>query len=128
MDFLSMAFTFIGSSTLFALACYNATRGMVTKIGRNQRFFPKHYITVSKPIGKMFGISQHKIPRFLYCQCYITIAYFSAGPIELLMYYCNKTLTVWLLLLHYGFAIVNMIVFVIISSIFKKSTGKGSVC
>lgn len=120
MDFFSIAFMFIGGSTLLALTSYNATRGMVTAIGRNHRFFPKHYTTVSKSLRKLFRITQNKMPKFLCFQCYITFFYFFVGPIELLIYYCNKTIAVWLLLIHYCIAIVNMVIFVIISSVFKK--------
>lgn len=108
-------FTFIGFR--------NAIRGMVTEIGRNPKFFPKKYIAVPKMLKKLFNIRQQFVPRFLYYECYISIVFLILSPIEMALYCCandNGVLASWVLLFHVWCSILNIIVFLVFSAIYKK--------
>lgn len=116
-------FMVMGANLLTALALRNATRGMATKIGRNPQFYPSHYAAVPKKMKKIFGVRQNFIPKYLIFQYYITVVHFYVGVFELLLYYCakdNGLLASYLFFMHYFFLLVHLVIFVIVSAIFKK--------
>jgi len=119
-DIMGNIFMFIAGGTLHAVALYNSTRGMIKQIGRNIRFYPKHYTTVPKHFKKLFKITQHKIPKFFCYQYYLVILFALLGPIEFLLSLYSMQIAMRVLAFHYYSAILNYIVFIPVSAIFKK--------
>ena len=119
----SIHFVFIGGGLFAFIGFRNAIRGMITEIGRNPKFFPKKYIAVPKLLKRIYNIRQQFVPRFLYYECYISIGFLILSPIEMVLYYCREDdglLASWMLFAHIWCFIINMIVFLIMSAIYKK--------
>ena len=85
---LGIVFMILGADILTSFTLCNSARGMATEIGRNPRFYPKHYAVVPRKMKKQFGVRQSIVPKYLIFQYYMTIAHFYLGFIELLLYYC----------------------------------------
>lgn len=122
MDF-GVIFVLIGGGLLQFFCWWNATRGMINENHINQKFYPKHYTVPSRFIKKFFMIKKQKIPKYLYYMCYATITYFFLGPIELVAFYCadgGSTLAGYMLFIHYSIIFINAIVFLTISTIYKR--------
>ena len=120
---MKIPFVFIGIGLFLFVGFRNAIRGMVTEIGRNPRFFPKKYIAVPKFLSKLFGIKQQFMPKFLYYESYISIGFFLLSLLEILAYYCvnaDGLLISWIMFIHLWCFIINIIVFLIFSVIYKK--------
>lgn len=111
----------LGAGGLIFYCWWNATKGMIKKIGIVQKLYPKHYITPCRCIKKLYGIKSNIIPKYLYYMCYVTIVYFFLGPVELLCYLLDRDgrSASIMMLLHLLFVIVNAIIFVISSLIFQ---------
>lgn len=122
MDF-GIFLVFIGGGFFQSFGWWNAIRGMINKSHINQKLYPKHYITPSRTIKKLFLIKKDKIPKYLYFMCYAPIFYFFLGPIEYILFYCANdrgTLAVSMLFVQYSVILFNAVIFLILSVVYKK--------
>lgn len=122
MDF-SLIFMFIGIAILSSLSCKNWTVEMIEKIGTDSRYYPKHYVALSKRMKKIIRVRQQMIPRYLYFELLLSFFFLILGPtnivISIVTNYDEATMR-GLVFLHSCLIIANATFFLFTSWVFKK--------
>lgn len=122
MDFKFVLFQ-LGMSILTSMNCKNSADEMVKEIGVNPKFYPKYYTFPSTRMKKWFNIKQRAIPKFLYCEYYISLFLALLGPMTAIAYICTNgrgRIALWLFMLHVCIGVADRIYFLILSTILKK--------
>ena len=120
---LGYIFMFLGISILSSLNCKNSAIGMIERIGKNSRHYPKGYTKPAKWVRTLFKIKQREIPRYLYFELIISLIFALIGPINLIICIavnCTPDVVGILVMLHVCLVIINMFCFSILSFRFKR--------
>ena len=114
-------FLFLGVSFLFGLHCKNSTIGMMEEVGVFPLCHPKRYIVTPNWVRKVFKIKHRFIPRYFYFRLILSLFYATLGPVNLIvLMVAGADLGGILLMCNVCLYLIDVIVFIIISSIMKK--------
>jgi len=121
MDF-RIFLCFFAISLLSFFNCRNSAAGMITEIGINKRFYPKHYTVLPKKLKKLLRIKNTTVPKFLLYELFVSLLFALLFPINTVICLCfngNKDIVRILIMIHTVLIIINLFYFVIKSTIFK---------
>ena len=114
-------FLFLSVSFLFGLHCKNSTIGMIERIGVYPLRYPKRYIIPAKWVRNVFKLKNRLIPRYFYFRLILSLFYAALGPVNLIvLMVAGADLGGILLMCNVCLYLIDIIVFIIISSIMKK--------
>lgn len=118
---MDILFVFLGLAGISFYHCENLTVEMIKKVGTIIQHYPKRYIVPKRWMRKIFGINQQMVPRYLYYELFVSIAFAVLGPIYLILISCfGKEVGGILILSHMCFVILNTSYIIIRTAIFNR--------
>ena len=94
---------------------------MMEEVGVFPLCHPKRYIVTPKWVRKVFKIKHRFIPRYFYFRLILSLFYAALGPVNLIvLMVAGADLGGILLMCNVCLYLIDVIVFIIISSIMKK--------
>lgn len=113
---------FAGLSFSSYVTFKNCTTYIANEIGINQRFYPKHYVTLNKKMYKILKTNKRKIPKFLYIELFIIFMFTALFPINTIIYLFsgyNGDITWSLIVIESIAGIINILYLLIFYLIYK---------
>ena len=101
----------------------NSALGMIAEVRTNFRLYEKHYKLPPRWLRKHFRLKKDEIPKYLLFRLYVSISFGIMAPISIVICLASQlnSLVVGIMLfIPCVFVIPDSIVFIILSSIFKR--------
>lgn len=119
---MSSSIIILGFYMLISFFYRNSTKTMIKDIPTNFDLYHRHYKTPSRFLRKIFGLKKQSIPKFLCFRLYISFVFgvFAFIAAIILNVLENNMVFKTMVLLTSGFVIVEIIHFIVLSTVFKK--------
>lgn len=102
----------------------NLAVGTIEETGTNSRLYPKHFIEPKRWIKKLFNIKDRVIPKYLYFELYLSLFFLILAPVSIaicIIFVFNYTVVHILVMFYMCLGLINVIVIIFMSFIFKKN-------